>query len=71
MLYSLNHDTVAKYGVNKYSYKLQFKNTIFFNINPSGPIYSSETLVDFQQITWHCIPEYTIFHNHCSENLKY
>jgi hypothetical protein len=31
---------------------------------------SSGTSVDFQQTTPHYIPEDTIFHSHCCENLK-
>jgi hypothetical protein len=30
---------------------------------------SSETLVDFQQTTWHCIPQVRIS-DHCCENLR-
>jgi hypothetical protein len=33
-------------------------------------ICSFETLADFQQTTWHCIPEHSTLHNHHCENLQ-
>jgi hypothetical protein len=32
--------------------------------------YSTETSVDFQRTTWHCIPEDRTLHNHRCENLR-
>jgi hypothetical protein len=32
--------------------------------------FSSETSVDFQQITWRYTPDDRTLHNHCCENLK-
>jgi hypothetical protein len=42
---------------------------LFFNPGDLGDMFLCN-VVDFQQTTWHYIPEDRTLHNHCCENLK-